>query len=256
MRIIPVWLPPSGGRALILALVAVTAAAAQAQDPLLSDTRLTVHTLLREDIFAGWMSDATTRFTKAEQNIEILLKERPAERANLLAWKGGTILYRAVLAHEAGKADEFARLYKDAQTTFAEAAQASSGNDGVFPIVGGSYGVFAERLPKELRLAAWAEAYKCYAMLWKAQGAGIEQMPVHFKGEVLAGLAESAYRTGKTDEAAQYLDRMITVLANTPYASTAQQWKADPASAEKTTLMCKNCHNPGRLSARLKAIGQ
>jgi hypothetical protein len=243
-------------RSVVLTFFAVTAAAAQAQDPLLSDNRLTVHTLLREDIFAGWMSDAMNRFIKAEANIEILLKERPSERANLLAWKGGTILYRAVLAHEAGKPEEFARLYKDAQTAFSDAAKASTGNDGVLPIVGGSYGVFAERLPKEHRAGAWAAAYNSYAMLWKAQGAGIEQMPVHFKGEVLAGLAESAYRTGKKDEATQYLDRMLTVLANTPYETTAKQWKADPASAEKTTLMCKNCHNPGRLSSRLKAIGQ
>ena len=243
-------------RGVLLTLVAVSAAAAQTQDPVLSDTRLTVHTLLREDIFAGWMSDATARFAKAEANIEILLKERPAERANLLAWKGGTILYRAVVAHEAGKADEFTRLYKDAQTTFAEAAKASTGGDGVPPIVGGSYGVFAERLPADHRAAAWAEAYKNYSLLWKAQGAGIEQMPVHFKGEVLAGLTESAYRTGKKDEAAQYLDRMLTVMANTPYESTAKAWKADPASAEKTTLMCKNCHNPGRLASRLTALGK
>jgi hypothetical protein len=81
-------------------------------------------------------------------------------------------------------------------------------------------------------------------------------MPVHFKGEVLAGLTQSAQRTGRSDETAQYLDRMLTVLANTPYEAMAKKWKEDPASAASSSLTCKNCHNPGRLAARLKALEQ
>ena len=59
----------------------VGVAAAQSADPLLLDTRLTVHTLVREDIFAGWRTNTLDRLSKAEQNIEILLKERPDQRA-------------------------------------------------------------------------------------------------------------------------------------------------------------------------------
>ena len=92
--------------------------------------------------------------------------------------------------------------------------------------------------------------------MWKQQGATIEKMPVHFKGEVLAGLTQSAQRTGRSDEAAQYLDKMLTVLADTPYEPLAKQWKADPASAATTNLTCKNCHAPGRLSNRLEALKQ
>ena len=238
----------------LLGLVLVTGVTAQESDALLSDTRLTVHTLVREDIFAGFMSDNQARFAKGEANIETLLKTRPSERANLLAWKGGAQLYRAVRAHEAGNAAEFKRLYKEATDTFAAAGKLSSGNDGVPPITGGSMAVFAERLPAEHRAAAWATAYDAYSILWKQQGAQIEQMPVHFKGEVLAGLTESAYRTGRTEEAAKYLDKMLEILPNTPYEATAKEWKANPSSAKSTTLTCKNCHNPGRLGAKVKAL--
>ena len=241
-------------KTVVLACVVVTSVGAQSQDALLMDTRLTVHTLLREDIFAGFMNNQTDRVSKAEQNITVLLKERPADRGNLLAWRGGATLYRAVVAHEAGKKDEFERLWTAARADFAAAKSASSGGDGVPPITGGTMSVFADRLPESLRAEAWQMAYDNYSLLWKAQGAQIEQMPVHFKGEVLAGLTQSAQRTGRADEAAAMLDKMLELLPNTPYEATAKQWKADPASARTSSLTCKNCHNPGRLASRLKAL--
>ena len=67
---------------LILAvLVAISAAVpAQAPEPPIADTRLTVHTLVREDIFAGFLQNDLTRLARAEKNIELLLASRPAER--------------------------------------------------------------------------------------------------------------------------------------------------------------------------------
>ena len=240
------------GTLLVFALV--TAAAAQSADPPIADTRLTVHTLLREDVFAGFLDNDMERVARAEQNIELLLKERPGERANLLAWKGGAALQRAVRAHEAGKPDEFARYFRDARDAFAAAAKLTSGNDGVAAITGGSYGFFGDRLPQEHRAAAWSQAYDSYSTLWKQQGPGIDQLPLHFKGELLSGMAQSAQRTGHGEESAQFVDRMLTLLANTPFEKTARQWKTDPASAATTNLMCKNCHSPGRLSAKLRAL--
>ena len=240
----------------LLAFIAITAAAAQTSDALLSEKRLTVHALVREDIFAGFMSDNMKRLATAEENIETLLRERPEQRANLLAWKGGAMTYRAVVAHESGQAEASERLLTQARELFAEAAKASAGNDGVAPITGGTLALFADRLPEAQRASAWAQAYDSYSLLWKQQGAGIEKMPVHFKGEVLAGLTQSAQRTGRTEETARYLDKMLEVLANTPYEPTAKKWKADPASAATTNLTCKNCHNPGRLSARVAALNK
>jgi hypothetical protein len=240
--------------ALLVFVLVITAAAAQTPDTLLSEKRLTVHTLLREDVFAGFISDNATRLARAEQNITLLLKERPDQRANLIAWRSGAALYRAVAAHEAGDVSRFREYYQTARDGFAEAATLSSGNDGVAAITGGSFAVFADRLPAEDREAAWEAAWKNYSILWKQQQDGIEGMPLHFKGEVLAGLAQSAQRTGRTSEAAEFLDRMLTLLANTSYEPLAKKWKADPASAATTNLTCQNCHAPGRLSAKLAAL--
>jgi hypothetical protein len=49
---------------------------------------------------------------------------------------------------------------------------------------------------------------------------------------------------------------MLTLMQGTPYEATAKQWKANPASAATSLLTCKNCHNPGRLSARLADLSK
>ena len=92
---------------LVVGLVGV--AAAQAPQSLLSDSRFTVHTLVREDIFAGWMSNDMVRFERGEKNIQSLLEQRPGQKGNLLSWKGGALLYRAVLANEANLSESEVR---------------------------------------------------------------------------------------------------------------------------------------------------
>jgi hypothetical protein len=238
----------------LVAFLVLAAPAAQSPADVLSDTRLSVHTLVREDVFAGFRNDNLPRLERAERHIEILLQQRPEERANLLAWKAGATVYRAVLAHEAGQPDTFARLYADALAGFAEAAKATSGNGGVAAITGGTLAVFADRLPDAHRPAAWALAYDNYSQLWNEQGADIEKLPVHHKGEVLSGLTQSAQRTGRTEDAARHLDKMLVVLAGTPYEPLAKQWKADPTVAATTNLTCRNCHTAGRLENRITAI--
>src|SRR3982751_639432 len=214
----------------LLACAVMTSAAAQAPEIPLGDARLTVHTLLREDVFAGFLDNNMERMARGERNIEVLLKDRPDQRGNLLAWKAGIALHRAVRANEAGNAADFARYFKDAREGFAAAAAEPAGKDGVAAITGGTYAQFADRLPQEYRAAAWAQAYDAYTTLWKAQQAQLEQMPSPFKGEVLAGMAQSAQRTGHAEESAQFIDRMLTMLAGTPFEKTARQWKDNPAS--------------------------
>ena len=60
---------------LLAGLAFVTIAAPQSSEPLLNDSRLSIHTLLREDMFAGFLSD----------NLE-LLRETPYE-AVARQWK-------------------------------------------------------------------------------------------------------------------------------------------------------------------------
>lgn len=239
---------------LVLLLITIGGAKAQSPEPPLSDTRLTVHTLVREDIFAGFMANDMVRFARGERNIEQLLKDRPDQRGNLLAWKASARMYRGVLAHESGNSGEFLTHLQAGRAAYAEAAKQTSGNDGVAAITGGSYAVFADRLPEPHRATAWADAYSNFSLLWQQQGPAIDKLPVHHRGEVLGGLVQSAQRTGRTEEMVQHLDRMLTLMKGTPYEATAQQWKDNPAVAATTKVTCKACHNPGRLSSTLASL--
>jgi tetratricopeptide (TPR) repeat protein len=219
-------------------LVTTTVLPAQAPEPPIADTRLTVHTLVREDVFAGF------------------LQSRPADRASLLAWQGSTALTRAALANEAKQTEEFQRQHRRATELFAEAARLGPDNVGVFAITGGSQVMLADRLPSAERASGWEQAYSAYQRLWKMQATGIEKLPLHHKGEVLTGLAQTAQRTGRNDELPAHLERIIALLPDTAYAKRAQQWKDDASSRAQTKLTCQTCHGPGTLSARLAEVSK
>ena len=226
----------------------------QSPEPPLSDTRLPVSTLVREDVFAGWRANDMERYARGEKNIDLLLEQRPGERAELLAWKGGTKLYRAVLALEAGKTEEFERFYQESLDLFAEAKKLAPKHPAVAAIVGGSYVLFGDRLPEKYRAAAWSVSYDNYQILWQQQGQALDRLPLHIRGELLAGLAQSAERTGRKEQLDEYLDKIIEVLPDTGYERVAKQWKTDPLAAAKGNISCKSCHNDGRLSERIAKL--
>ena len=236
-------------------IVAVAQTPKSPQSPL-ADTRLSVNTLLREDIFAGFLSDDMDRFARGEKNLETLLEQRPAAKSTLLAWKAGAVYYRAIRAYESNQREQFEKYYGQALDLLAEARRVGPQDGGVYAITGGVNVVFADRLPKEKRAAAWAQAYEAYQLLWKFQGAQVDKLPVHLRGELLGGLAQSAQRTGHTEEFNGYLDKIIAVLGGTPYEPIAKQWKKSPEAAAKGSITCMTCHEPGRLGARLTALNQ
>jgi tetratricopeptide (TPR) repeat protein len=247
------------GRALLILgfVVAISSAIpAQSPEPPIADTRLTVHTLVREDIFAGFLQSDLTRLARAEKNLEALYANRPGDRPGILAWQGGAALTRAAVANEANQPDQFRQHYRRAQDLFAEAMKLGPEDVGVFAITGGSQLSVADRLPATERAAGWELAYTAYQRLWKLQGPIIEKLPLHHKGEVLSGLAQTAQRTGRSEEAAANLDRILTLMPDTPYAAKARTWKDDPAARANGKLACQTCHGPGTLAARLAEVSK
>lgn len=240
---------------IILVVVLVTVASAQSPEPPLSDSRLSINTLVREDIFAGFLSDDMERLSRGEKNIQILLEKRPAAKPELLAWQGGATLFRAVRAYENKRPEEFQQKYRQALDLFAQARQLSPENGGVAAVTGGSFVLWADHLPQENRAAAWQQAYDAYRLLWQQQAPVVDKLPVHIRGELLGGLAQSAQRTGRTEEVAEYLDRILTGLRDTPYESVARKWKENPGSAASSSMVCLNCHEAGRLAARIAGLG-
>lgn len=241
---------------LLLVAVLATIALAQSPEPPLKDARLTIHTLVREDVFAGFLTNDLERLTRGEKNIQLLLDLRPQEKPDLLAWQGGTQLYRAVRALDEKRKEEFQKSYEVAMAKFDEARKLAPQGGGVAAVIGGSYALFADQLPVEKRPAAWAQAYDAFNILWKQQGQVIDKLPVHLRGELLGGMAQSAQRTGRAEEAGRYLDKVIELLPGTPYEGVAKKWKTNPEVAANTSISCMTCHDAGRLANRLTALNK
>lgn len=239
---------------ILLALVMITAKSAEMPDPPLSETRLTIHALLREDIFAGLIENDLERLARGEKNIQLLLQQRPEAKAPLLGWQASTLLYRATRAHESGRTDEYRDHYRRSIALFEEANRLDGENVGVIAVTGGSFVQLSDRLPKPEQSDGWSRAYTAYQALWKQQAATVDKLPLHIKGELLAGLAQSAQRTGRSEEAAQFLEKIQALLPDTPYSNVAQQWKANPESATNTSIACRTCHESGRLAARMASL--
>jgi len=236
---------------LLLCLLGVGAMAQPSKSPTY-DPRLTVHTIVREDVFAGFMTGDLERMARGEKTVDLLLVERPAEKAPLLAWKGSIALARA--ANAAKRTAEFESEYKKSQDFFAQAVQIGHNDGGVQAILAASQAMFADRLPESQRRAAWDSSYAAFRVMWAGQGPGVDRMPLHFKGELLGGMAQTAQRTGKAAEAAEYVERILTSMPGTAYAAVAQKWKDSPELAAKTNLVCHSCHEAGRLDARKASL--
>ena len=228
---------------------------AQSSEPPLSDKRLRVDTLLREDFFAGVLDGDQDRLARCEKNIEILLEQRPDDKPTLLSMKGGVAMYRAVRAHEAKNTEEFEKKYAEALDLLAQAKKADPAHVAVAAITGGIYVMLADRLPESVRGTAWSTAYDSYQDLWKLQAEGVEKLPLHLRGELLGGLAQSSQRTGRTTELSQWLDKIQAIAPDSSYARMAGRWKEDPKIAATERITCLGCHGPGRLAATRAALG-
>src|SRR5262245_13195777 len=129
---------------LLLVFLAGAAAYAQAPKTPTFDSRLTVHAILREDIFAGFMANDKDRQARGARNLETLMAERPGDQASLTAWKAALAMNHAVDAHEAKREAEFEGEYRRALDLYAEASKLGPDDGGVTAITGGSYSVFAD----------------------------------------------------------------------------------------------------------------
>lgn len=218
---------------------------------------ISVSTWVREDLFAGFMVNDWVRFEQGQKKLDAILTATP-DAPDALAWKGGAELALAVKAHESGNKTEFEQRYGRAKEIFAQARNAAGeagALEAVYAISGGSWTHFADRLPHHLQKEAWEQGNLNYSALRKAQDKFFLRLPVHMKGEVLAGLAQASQRLGKEDELRARLEEVIKLLPDTPYASRARRWQENPAVAAKTSMVCQTCHDQGRLEpaiARLK----
>jgi len=241
---------------LAFGFIHVVSVTAQSPNGSTFDPRIGTSSIVREDIFAGYLAHDHERQLRGEKNVEILLAERPKDRARLTAWKAWIVLNRAVDAYESKRMSEFERDYQRSLDLFSEAANIQPDDAGVLAITGSGFVTFSDRLPERVRRDAWNLAYKTYTKLWRVQEADFDNLALHSRGELLAGLAQAAQRSAHPSESAQMLEKIITTMSGTTYAVMAKKWVDSPEAAAKTNLTCRTCHEAGRFESRKASLEQ
>ena len=232
---------------LTVILLLLTAAVAFAQRP----DGLSVYTWAREDIFAGPLGDDLTRMNLGMEKLEAILKENPKD-PDAMALKAMGVAHLAVRAHENGDSDGFERQYAEALRLLDAALNIDPRGIGVNAVYGGTMLMNQGRMPDQHRQRALEKARDAYNVLYEEQGAQLQNMPLHHQGEVLAGVAESAYRLGDRERADVFMKRIVETMPETAYARRAEAWLSGPTSVTlRSKLVCQSCHEPGQLSNAL-----
>ena len=152
----------------------------------------------------------------------------------------------------------FNQQYDEAVRLLDRALSLDRKSIGVNAVYGGTTLYLYNRLPEARRKHALEMARRSYTFLYSAQEKELDELPLHLKGEVLAGIAEAELRSGNKQQGRAYLERILDTMPGTPYAQTAQQWITAPDSiaANNSRLVCQSCHDPGRLRNQLPANNQ
>ena len=222
--------------------------------PAMAQPKMSLHWLVREDLFAGAMANDHARFEKGVETLNKVGRFYP--EADVVSWQGLVEMTRAVWAHEAGQPADFRRHYALGMTYFDQLRGMAAKDDGAKRLLaifeGATHLVLADRLPESMRAGSWERAYKSYQVLWATEQGYLDRLPVHMKGEVLAGRAATAFRTGHEEELKQTLALILEKMPGTPYAAAAKKWAEDPAARGKTRFACLTCHEPNTLKSLLE----
>ena len=240
-------------RSVLTVLFATALSLAFAQE---KPRNIPVSTWVREDLFAGYLDGDMVRHGHGVKKLDDVIAKNPKD-AVAVAWKGGNALLFAVRAYEAGNMPGFEAEYANALDVFASAAeiaeQVRPAREGVLAITGGSFTVFGDRLPPKRQREAWLKVRENYTALHELQKDRFDSLPVHFRGEVRAGLAQAAERLGESEKATALTQELVVAFPGTPYAVFGKRWLDKPETRAKSKIACATCHDAGRLQARLDA---
>lgn len=212
---------------------------------------MSVHTWVREDIFAGFMANDIERFDRGVAKVDEILQATPANPA-ALAWRGSADIYRATRARVAGNTAQYRSLLDRGMATMAKARELAPNDVGVL-VISAVPVLMADQLDEADRRPAAELGRKTTLAAIKIQEQAMDKLPLHFRGELWSSVAFASDRLGDTATRNEYLKMMIEKLPGTPYERRSQKW-LDSGSIATGTYMCLSCHEPGRYEPTLKRL--
>lgn len=197
------------------------------------------HTV-RRDFFIGFSGNAEA-LARGMAACERVLAEDP-KHAEALVWHGSGLFFQAGAAFRQGDMTRGMALSVQGQKEMDEAVALAPDNVGV-------------RIPRGATLLAASRAVRdpqaAAAMLRKGRGdyehvlelqkSQLDELGVHPKGELLAGIADAAGRMGDVEKAESYWRRIAAEMSGTPYGRRAELWLKTKSLPDSETG-CIGCH--------------
>jgi hypothetical protein len=232
----------------ILVLGVLTVLTALAADDLAKPEKLTLHTWVREDIFAGWMAYDAARLELGARKVDRFLQDQP-DNASALSWKYLELTYRMRDARKKNDQEAYRRHLAAANEIRKRVVAKEPNNPVPGIIIGGSLVFGALYMPEEDREWMYREGRTLLRKVPELQGPVFDKLPPHMRGELWSLIAFASDRLGDKPDRDHYVDEMLTKLAGSPYEARAKRWKNQPSLTNEVDNMCITCHEPGRLAA-------
>ena len=222
-----------GAGLLALAATLLLAVAVPAQQEERFDERV------RDLFFAGFAGDPAS-LRRGMEMVEATLASDP-DHAQALAWQATGWLFLSGQAFQRGDSGRGMTLFDNSVDQFGRAVSLAPDDVGVLiPRATSFQGTARFVAHAPTRTLLLETAIGDYLKVLELQQPYFRFLSVHGRGELLGGIADALWQSGRRDRAKPYLRRMIAELPGSPYARMAKRRLEEPDGAVRLT--CLGCH--------------
>jgi len=196
---------------------------------------------IRGDLFAGMAGNAEA-FDRAMKACESALARDP-KNATALVWHASGTYFQAGAAFRAGDAVRGNELRDQARKEMDEGVALRPNSVDVLIPRATVLQAQAQHIPdaNAARLV-WQRSNDDFEKILQLQRDEFAKLPIHSRGELLGGLAESYAGLGDSTKARAYLTRLTKELPDTPYAQKAAALLAADSLPRTLGVTCLGCH--------------
>ena len=156
-----------------------------AWDDLAKPEKLSIHTWVREDIFAGFMAHDTASFERGARKIDRFLADNPGD-ANGLAWKYEVYVYRMRNDRETGNDSAYRQHWAEAQEYKKRSLALRDPKDVAPLLIVGSSQIWGAPYAAGVvdRESLFREGRELLRQAEAMQSEYLDQIPPHMRGEL------------------------------------------------------------------------
>jgi len=195
---------------------------------------------IRADFMAGFQGDRAA-FERAYAAAAKILEAQP-KNAEAMVWLGAATLKLSSRAFlEDQDMQKGTELWAKGNSMMDQAVELNPDNIPVRVTRASTLLVATRSTPPEWQPELLKKVVADFTHVIELHRDQFDKLPVHSRGELLAGLADGYGRLGDQEKSRAELERILKELPGSEYAKRAAAWMADPAyPVEQRT--CVGCH--------------